>query len=137
MLGVGVGLALAVLLLYCVDPASAGLYPACPLHLLTGLQCPGCGSLRGLHHLLHGEVRAALGYNVLLIVTLPLLAWMLGAWAMRRPAVVPRPLGIALLLAALGFAIVRNVPEESRARWALPEASVGFESSRADSLPAP
>src|SRR3982751_4231256 len=57
------------------NPATSGLYPPCPFRLLTGLNCPGCGTLRGLHQLLHGHPLAALDLNPLLIVTLPIMAY--------------------------------------------------------------
>ena len=56
--------------------------PLCPFHAVTGLWCPLCGSLRGLELLGDGQVLAALGSNLLLLVTLPVLAW--GAVARRR-----------------------------------------------------
>lgn len=52
------------------DPNTAGFYPACPFRALSGLDCPGCGSLRALHALLHGDVAAAFGFNLLLVVGL-------------------------------------------------------------------
>lgn len=35
----------------------------CPLHLITGFQCPFCGSQRAIHHLLHLHPIKALAYN--------------------------------------------------------------------------
>ena len=45
--------------LYVIDPEETRLIPACPFLSLTGLLCPGCGSARALHALLHGELAAA------------------------------------------------------------------------------
>ncbi|MCM1109265.1 MAG: DUF2752 domain-containing protein [Clostridium sp.] len=39
--------------------------------VITGLQCPGCGSQRAVHSLLHADLRAAWGYNALLVAFLP------------------------------------------------------------------
>ncbi|WP_423346907.1 DUF2752 domain-containing protein [Larkinella sp. VNQ87] len=39
--------------------------------MLTGLQCPGCGSQRCLHQLMHGHLAQAYGYNPLLVLSLP------------------------------------------------------------------
>ena len=47
--------------------------PKCIFHELTGWQCPGCGSQRMLHALLHGELREAWHHNALLLMLLPLL----------------------------------------------------------------
>ena len=48
------------------EPTTAGFFPACPLHTMTGLNCPGCGLTRGFHALVHGEVLSALHFNALL-----------------------------------------------------------------------
>jgi len=66
------------------DPSVSGSYGFCPFQALTGLDCPFCGGLRGTHALLHGDVAAALDYNVLLPVLLAaavggLLLWWRGS----------------------------------------------------------
>ena len=50
------------------NPTTAGFFPACPLHALTGLNCPGCGLTRGFHALFQGDVVSALRFNALLPV---------------------------------------------------------------------
>lgn len=70
---VGVGLTLGGLVaatLFWFDPSNYGFYPTCIFHRTTGLLCPGCGSLRALHQLLHGNLRAAFHFNALLTVGL-------------------------------------------------------------------
>ncbi len=52
--------------LYLYRPESLPI-PRCPFLQLTGQQCPGCGSLRGIHALLHGDFLQALRLNVMLI----------------------------------------------------------------------
>jgi hypothetical protein len=47
----------------------------CPFHLITGFYCPGCGSLRGLHALLHGNITSAVNYNMLMVVLIPYLIY--------------------------------------------------------------
>lgn len=59
-------------LVYRYDPATTGLYPSCPFHRLTGLECPGCGAQRAAHHLLYGRPAEALSHNALLVVAIPL-----------------------------------------------------------------
>jgi len=55
-----------------VDPNAAdSLLPPCPLYALTGLFCPGCGSTRCLHALVHADVVQALAMNPLLVLALP------------------------------------------------------------------
>ncbi|WP_131724959.1 DUF2752 domain-containing protein, partial [Mycobacteroides abscessus] len=38
------------------DPTTpGGVLPVCPLKALTGLDCPGCGGLRMVYSLMHGD----------------------------------------------------------------------------------
>ena len=104
-------------LLYFVDPRNPGVFPVCPFLALTGCYCPGCGTLRALHVLLHGDVAAALGYNVLTVLSLPFIAYSLGTGAMRAFGLkTPQPVFIhpkwiwALLAGVGAFWLLRNVP---------------------------
>lgn len=98
------------------DPFLAGSQlPPCPLHALSGLYCPGCGSTRCLHALLHGDVALAVAMNPLLVASLPLLALMALNAAGWRPAWLSplmRRLADARLWlwVLLGFAVLRNLP---------------------------
>jgi hypothetical protein len=56
------------------DPATAGFYPPCLFKTIFGAPCPGCGSLRAMHQLLHGNLEAAWVLNKLIVVGLPLAA---------------------------------------------------------------
>ncbi|GAA3147131.1 DUF2752 domain-containing protein [Nonomuraea salmonea] len=68
-----------------VDPNEPGHYPTCPFLWVTGLYCPGCGTLRTMHALAHLDPVAALGLNPLLVVMLPiLLFWWGGAGSCAR-----------------------------------------------------
>jgi hypothetical protein len=58
-------------LVYRFDPARVHFFPPCLFHALTGLNCPGCGSTRALHHLLHGDVGGALRLNPMLFAVPP------------------------------------------------------------------
>ncbi|MFN2532429.1 MAG: DUF2752 domain-containing protein [Pyrinomonadaceae bacterium] len=59
------------------DPGRTGFFPPCPFRALTGLTCPGCGSTRCLHQLVHGNIASAFKLNPLLIISLPFLIWAL------------------------------------------------------------
>jgi hypothetical protein len=61
--------------LFAVDPAGSFFFPRCPFHALTGLHCPGCGTLRALHQLLHGNPGTAFWLNPLMVASLPLIAY--------------------------------------------------------------
>ena len=65
--------AAAALLYYFIDPGQSLWMPKCPVKMLTGLECAGCGSQRALHALLHGDIAGAFGHNPLLLVMLPYL----------------------------------------------------------------
>lgn len=41
--------------------------PPCPLHALTGIPCPTCGTTRGLVALFHGDMRTATAFNPLIM----------------------------------------------------------------------
>src|ERR1700675_1423684 len=67
--------AVALVMLRVFDPATSGIFPPCPLRYLTGWYCPGCGSLRAIHQLLHGNLRAACAMNALTVMLLPFLSY--------------------------------------------------------------
>ena len=110
-------LGIALLLLFYFDPRRHGFYPRCFFHSLTGLNCPGCGGLRAVHQLLHGNFATALQFNALAVICLPFLGLALlnqasdaiwkkklfrfhlpGAWIM------------ALFFVMVAFTIARNLP---------------------------
>jgi hypothetical protein len=66
------GLAL-VALYFRLNPAHYP-FPRCPVNWLTGLHCPGCGTQRALHALLHGRLAEAVGFNLLAAALAPLVA---------------------------------------------------------------
>ena len=63
-----------ILLLFFFDPATAGFYPPCLFKTLLGVPCPGCGSLRAAHQLLHGNFQEAWALNPTLTIVGPLAA---------------------------------------------------------------
>ena len=52
--------------LYTFAPTAYGFYPRCVFKSATGWDCPGCGTTRALHHLLHGRFAEAFHYNPML-----------------------------------------------------------------------
>ena len=69
--------------LYVLEPGKSVLFPVCPFRALTGFTCPGCGSTRGMHQLLHGNLLAAFELNPLLLVALPFLLYALVSYSYR------------------------------------------------------
>ncbi len=84
---IAVALVAMAMIYFLFDPASTRLFPKCAFFSLTGLKCPGCGSQRAMHALLHADVWAAFRYNALLVVSLPIVALLLLAslWRKRYP----------------------------------------------------
>jgi hypothetical protein len=113
----GVAFALfSAVVLFWFDPARHGIYPVCIFYRTTGLLCPGCGSLRAVHQLLHAHFAAAFRFNAFLVCSLPFFGWLTVRLAVRKmrhqPARVSiRPIWLWTILAALiVFGIVRNLP---------------------------
>ncbi len=61
------------LLYFYFDPSLNKFFPPCPFLTLTGLYCPGCGSQRALHDILHGHIFAAADHNILFVLFMPLI----------------------------------------------------------------
>ena len=55
---------------YTHDPLAGGA-PRCIIRLITGHECPGCGSQRAFHSLLHGDIAAAWHYNPFVFFAVP------------------------------------------------------------------
>lgn len=66
-----VALAAFVIVYTMFNPSESGFFPRCPFRMLTGLECPGCGSQRAIHNLLNLRLGAAIGENLLLVVFIP------------------------------------------------------------------
>jgi Protein of unknown function (DUF2752) len=106
------GLAGSVIV-YFFNPIEHAFYPACVFHQLTHLHCPGCGGLRAMHQLLHGNFTVAFHSNPLLIVSIPMLAWLgisklcnrSGSRLVIQPAAAWTIFAIVVI-----FGILRNLP---------------------------
>lgn len=117
-LGVAAAAGLVCGAIWLGDPLSAGgPLPVCPTKALLGIDCPGCGSLRMIYCLLHGDVIGAVRFNALGFVAVLFLIWAFGAWTYGR--VIDRRVVswqhhrwaavVALALVAAWF-VVRNLP---------------------------
>jgi len=110
-------LAAASIYLFIFEPGKSGFFPVCPFRALTGFACPGCGSTRGLHRLLHGDVVAAFQFNPLFVLSLPFLLYALVRYtnaAMRGLPVRGNQLNAryiwTLFVVVLSFWVFRNTP---------------------------
>ena len=91
--------------LFYFNPAEIEWMPKCPFLALTGLKCPGCGTLRGIHHLLHFRFAMAWAMNPFMIVTIPLIAAFL-VWPRLSKNVV---ISILVTVAVLLYWLLRNI----------------------------
>ncbi len=112
-----IGIATGVFVVGYFNPVTAGFFPQCPFHALTGLNCPGCGLTRGFNALFHGDIVSALHFNALL----PIYALIFGyfvlslvltavsgrglTWKIFSPALMYSFLALIII-----FAIARNLP---------------------------
>ena len=55
------------------NPENCKWFPKCWFYLLTGMQCPACGTQRAIHQLVHLNFAAAFKYNPFLIISAPYL----------------------------------------------------------------
>jgi len=94
------------------SPEQPGHYPACPFRAITGYACPGCGSLRTLHDLAHGQFTAALTHNAMLVIILPfaMAAWLRAVTGRTGAVATPRWLSYAAIAVLAVWAVVRNLP---------------------------
>ena len=109
----------AAFIYYYFDPSTNKFFPACPFYKVTELLCPGCGSQRAIHHLLRGDVGAAINSNILLVLFLPLLSFYYGVQTFNyiKPQ---RSITISfvnnvwfilfLAILFLAYGILRNIP---------------------------
>ena len=116
-LALGVIALLAISVLFIFTPGEGSIYPPCPTHYLTNLSCPGCGSLRAFHNLLHGNIKEAFFFNPLLVIVLPFLAvwfllYIIKPFVRRKlPEITLKPVVFRLIFSAIIlFVVLRNLP---------------------------
>ena len=90
----------------------------CLIHQSTGLYCPGCGMMRAIDAMLRLDFYAAVRYNLLSVILLPVIAVLLAFEARRylygkekRRGKWELILSVALIAIALAYCILRNVPQ--------------------------
>jgi hypothetical protein len=110
-----IGLLTAVGYLAIADPHDRGaVMPHCPIKVASGWDCPSCGGLRAVHDLLHGEVRRALADNLFLVVTSPVLVYLLYQHVRTLRSgeryEIPEGLAYGLLVTACAWGVLRNRP---------------------------
>jgi hypothetical protein len=115
-------LAMAVIVLFILfklyNPYVDSLIPPCPFYTITGLKCPGCGSLRAIYNLFNLEFVNAFNENPLLIISVPYLLLLfyfnLSSLKLKRDKKISNILFrknaiIIALSIILGFWVIRNI----------------------------
>ena len=117
LVSVGIAALLAVLAVvyFFIDPMEAGWMPKCIWKAVTGTDCPGCGSQRMAHALMHGDFRTAWSANAYALCMLPLIGGMiwLELFRERHPRLYRRVHSPGVILALAGsllmWWVLRNV----------------------------
>ena len=99
-------IACAVLLVAPPGSPNSKWLPKCMFYQWTGLYSPGCGSTRALSALLHGDVRASLHNNILLIPGGALLIILL----VKPEISLKRPVSVTVAAIVIAYAVLRNIP---------------------------
>jgi len=115
---IGIVMVAWLMLLRFIDPVASSHYPTCPFHALTGLDCPGCGSSRCAHDMVHLDFASAFWHNPLAFIAIPgVLIYVVGGiagwWRKDRFNVVPQSirsrLSSILLVLIVVFSVLRNL----------------------------
>jgi hypothetical protein len=93
--------------LYLRDPHQVGAWGYCPFLKVTGLPCPGCGGLRAVNDLTHGDLVGALGSNAMAVVLVVTVVALGIRWGVRRLLGHPAPFLTSRV--AVPFAIAMGV----------------------------
>lgn len=102
---IGAGIAAVTFLLYFYNPADIRNFPKCPLLWLTGLKCPGCGTLRAIHYSLNGDFLTAVQLNPILLLAIPLLIVLFVIPSFKRS----RICSLAVFGVVMVYWVMRNV----------------------------
>lgn len=76
-IGAIVVIAVFALVYYFFDPADAVWMPKCLWRLTTGTDCPGCGSQRMAHALMHGDIAGAWRANAYALCMVPVTVFLI------------------------------------------------------------
>ena len=117
--GIGALIFLGALTLFFIyDPSEVALFPKCPFLSFTGLYCPGCGSQRAMHDLLHGDILSGFKHNLLMSVLFFILGYQffhaLISMIKKKelPNIFHRTIVTnGILVFVIAFWVLRNIPQ--------------------------
>ena len=96
---------IGVVLLRFYDPTSYSFIPRCPFYVLTGLKCPGCGTLRAIHSAFNGRFGEAIAWNPILLIAIPIVIVLLISPSVARHKYVGHGIFGVIIL----YWIIRNL----------------------------
>jgi len=105
----------SIIIYFIFDPSHYLWFPRCPFLIISGYKCPGCGSQRTIHALLHFNIQEAFHYNAFLVCSIPFIIILTIAEILRKSKPkfyirVHRPLYIYIyLIAVILWWILRNI----------------------------
>lgn len=104
---------LLFLILYLTLGSHFNILIPCPIKLITGLYCPGCGVTRMLIAILKGDFYGAFRYNPLLFISLPFFTFYYIESNLRKDYSIfynhEKTLWIVLIIIFLVYGILRNI----------------------------
>jgi len=106
------------MLYFNLNPKSFAYFPKCPFYSFTGLYCPGCGSQRAFHEMLHGNLWVGIQHNFLIILALLVIFYKFYVFyhnSFQKENTVKNILyhnaaPWVILVVVLSFWILRNIP---------------------------
>ncbi len=110
-------LAAMAIVYYKYNPLESNMFPKCGFYVLTGWKCPGCGSQRALHFLLHGQFAESFMQNPLLwvgaiyiaVTQLMRISWFGARCERLRLSLTGLWASVTWLVAILAYWVLRNV----------------------------
>jgi hypothetical protein len=91
-------------------------YAVCMTKNISGLDCPGCGGQRALHHLLHFDFSKAAKLNFFIYLFFPLLLYIVLLFCLKPFGIVLPDLNLStktviiFIVILVVFTILRNIP---------------------------
>lgn len=100
------------------DPLEESFFPKCPFYSITGFYCPGCGSQRALHALIHLDILGVLKNNILFPLGLLIFGYNIVVQFFKykgrkiKNLLYAKYTPIILLMIFIIFGILRNIDQE-------------------------